>query len=153
MAIFIHCPACNECLNDMDSHCRHCGAELPPGVLYALSMALGDTTSSVQMTVPGRLPPHFTQSPHHVTAAPQHDMVQRQNSALRPWLAAMLSLLCGLGQLYNGQTVKGLVLIALGTAAVISWQLPIGKFILPIVWLYAMIDAYIVARRSVANAD
>jgi TM2 domain-containing membrane protein YozV len=98
------------------------------------------------------LPPHLTQSPHHVTAAPQHDMAQRQNSALRPWLAAALSLLCGLGQLYNGQTVKGIVCIALGTAAVISWHLPIGKFILPTVWLYAMIDAYIVARRSVSDA-
>ena len=71
-----------------------------------------------------------------------------QNSALRPWLAAALSLLCGLGQLYNGQIVKGLILIALGTAAIMSWHLPIGKFLLPIIWLYAMIDAYIVARRS-----
>lgn len=148
MAIFIHCPTCNECLDGMDSNCRHCGAELPPGVLYALSTALGDTTSSVQMTTPGRLPPHLTQSPPHVSAPSLHDMPPEQNSALRPWLAAALSLLCGLGQLYNGQIVKGLVLIALGAAAVMSWNLPLGKFLLPIVWLYAILDAYFVARRA-----
>lgn len=149
MAIFIHCPTCNECLDVMDSNCRHCGAELPPGVLYALSTALGDTSSSVRMTTPGRLPPHFTPTPRHVPAPPPHDMPPEQNSALRPWLAAALSLLCGLGQLYNGQIVKGLVFIALGTAAILSRHLLIGKFLLPIVWLYAVIDAYCVARRSV----
>lgn len=148
MAIFIHCPACNKHLDTMASDCPHCGAELPPGVLYALSAALGDTSSSVQMTTPGRLPPHLTQSMPHVSAPPPQDMPPGQNSTLRPWLAAALSLLCGLGQLYNGQIVKGLVLIALGAAAIVSWNLSLGKFLLPIVWLYAILDAYFVARRA-----
>lgn len=148
MAIFIHCPTCNQHLDKMRSDCPHCRAELPPGVLYALSTALGDTTSSVQMTTSGRLPPHLTQHQPYVPAAPP-DVPPGQNSALRPWLAAALSLLCGLGQLYNGQIVKGLVLMALGTAAMMSWHLTIGKFLLPIIWLYAILDAYVVARRSV----
>jgi TM2 domain-containing membrane protein YozV len=67
----------------------------------------------------------------------------------RPWLAAALSLLCGLGQLYNGQTRKGLVLIMLGTAALMSLQWPIGHVLLPLVWLYAIVDAYLVARQTV----
>lgn len=148
MAIFIHCPTCNERLDTMNSACGHCGAELPPGVLYALSTALGETTSSVQVTTPGRLPPHLTQSPNHVTATPPVDMPPEGNSALRPWLAAALSLLCGLGQLYNGQIIKGLVFIAIGTSAIFYSNLTVAKIILPIVWLYAVIDAYVVARRS-----
>jgi TM2 domain-containing membrane protein YozV len=53
-----------------------------------------------------------------------------------------------LGQLYNGQIIKGMILIILGTAAVVSIQLPIGKMMLPLLLLYAMIDAYVVARRA-----
>jgi TM2 domain-containing membrane protein YozV len=56
--------------------------------------------------------------------------------------------LCGLGQLYNGQIAKGLVLIALGVVAVVSWQLLLGKTLALIVWTYAVVDAYLVARRT-----
>ena len=153
MAIFIHCPTCNERLDKMESNCHHCGTDLPAGVLYALSTALGETTSSsVQMTTPGRVPPHLTQNPQHVTAAPPPDMPPGGNGSLRPWLAAALSLLCGLGQLYNGQIIKGIVCIAIGTAAILYSHLTVAKIILPLVWLYAIIDAYIVARRSDFNA-
>jgi TM2 domain-containing membrane protein YozV len=115
MAIFIHCPLCNQQLDKMASECPHCGAELPPGVLYSLSIALGKTSSSVLMTTP-----------------------------------EPLSLLCGLGQLYNGQTVKGLVLIVLGTVALTTIHLPIVQLLMPAVWLYAIIDAYLVARRKIS---
>ncbi len=148
MAIFIHCPACNERLEKMRPDCPHCEAELPPGVLHALSMALGEPLAPTPMTAPERLPGHLTQLDYS-SPKPQMDHPPPvQNSSLRPWLAAALSLFCGLGQLYNGQIVKGLVLIALGTASLISLQLPMGKFLVPIVWLYAIIDAYLVARRS-----
>ncbi len=149
MAIFIHCPSCNQQLDKMGSECPHCGAELPPGVLYSLSIALGETSSSVLMTTPERLPPHLTQTPH--TSEPQPDVVSPlKDGCLRPWLAATLSLLCGLGQLYNGQTVKGLVLIVLGSVALTTIHLPIVQLLMPAVWLYAIIDAYLVARRTIS---
>ena len=148
MAIFIHCPSCNQQLDKMGSDCPHCGAELPPGVFYTLSIALGEASSSV-LTAPDRLPPHLTQTPH--TSEPQPDVVSSvHNSSLRPWLAATLSLLCGLGQLYNGQTVKGLVLIVLGSVALTTIHLPIVQLLMPAVWLYAIIDAYLVARRKIS---
>jgi TM2 domain-containing membrane protein YozV len=147
MAIFIHCPSCNQQLDNMASDCPHCGTELPPGILYSLSIALGEASSSVLMTTPERLPPHLTQTRH--TSEPQPDVVQPvQNSSLRPWLAATLSLLCGLGQLYNGQMIKGLVLIVLGSTALLIRHLPLVQLLMPAVWLYAVIDAYLVARRT-----
>ena len=149
MAIFIHCPSCNQQLDKTGSDCHHCGAELPPGVLYSLSIALGETSSSVLMTMPDRLPPHLTPTPQ--TSEPQPDVVSPvQNSSLRPWLAATLSLLCGLGQLYNGQTIKGLVLIVFGSVALTTMHLPIVRLLMPAVWLYAIIDAYLVARRTIS---
>jgi TM2 domain-containing membrane protein YozV len=59
-----------------------------------------------------------------------------------------LSLICGLGQLYNGQIVKGVVLLICGIVAVVAWQFLPGKMLALILWLYAISDAYLVARRS-----
>jgi TM2 domain-containing membrane protein YozV len=63
-------------------------------------------------------------------------------------LAAVLSFFfCGLGQIYNGQIVKGLVMIV---AYAISWWtvwLVIGIFTTPILWIWGMFDAYRVAQR------
>jgi TM2 domain-containing membrane protein YozV len=71
-----------------------------------------------------------------------------QHSRLRPWLAATLSLICGLGQFYNGQVVKGIILMLLGTAALLSTPLPVGKIMVPLLWMYAIVDAYMVAQRT-----
>lgn len=154
MAIHVHCPHCHERLNAMSAACSHCGAALPPGVLYALAAALGEAPPP--MPPMPRMPAHLTPPPQPAPAPPSPRQpalpTPAQSGALRPWLAAALSLLCGLGQLYNGQIVKGVILIVLGTAAVVSIQLPIGlpigKVMLPLLLLYATIDAYVVARRA-----
>jgi TM2 domain-containing membrane protein YozV len=70
------------------------------------------------------------------------------NSLLRPWLAATLSICCGLGQLYNGQIAKGMILMILATAALVSLSLRLGKLLALVVWSYAIIDAFVVARRT-----
>ncbi len=66
-----------------------------------------------------------------------------------PILAAILSLIvAGLGQIYNGQVAKGVIFILLQiingalTAVLIGWVL------MPIVGLWAVIDAYLVARNE-----
>ncbi len=149
MAIHIHCPHCHQRLTEMNTVCSHCEAALPPGVLYALSAALGEASPS--MPPLHRMPAHLAAPPQPPPSQPSSQRVPPspvRSSSLRPWLAAALSLLCGLGQLYNGQIVKGMILIILGTAAVVSIQLPIGKMMLPLLLLYAMIDAYVVARRA-----
>ena len=50
----------------------------------------------------------------------------------------------GLGQIYNGQTVKGIIIFV---AAVILGLTGIGLIFSFIIWLYAMYDAYTTAQR------
>ncbi|TWI59913.1 hypothetical protein [Halalkalibacter nanhaiisediminis] len=63
-------------------------------------------------------------------------------------LAAVLSFfITGLGQIYNGQFLKGIMFII---AYAISWLLIyvlIGFITTPIIWLWGMIDAYRSAER------
>jgi TM2 domain-containing membrane protein YozV len=61
--------------------------------------------------------------------------------------------LCGLGQFYNGQVVKGLVLMVLGAVAVVTSAWLFGKLLLPLVWGYAVIDAFLVARHRLPPAS
>ncbi|HEY5866040.1 MAG TPA: hypothetical protein VI542_10935 [Candidatus Tectomicrobia bacterium] len=150
MAIYIHCPNCHERLTEMHHHCTHCGMALPPGVLSALAAALGATPPTTPAFAVGTLPPHVssTSPAAALYTAEEHDAPAAYHSTLRPWLAAILSLICGLGQLYNGQIVKGVVLLACGITAVAAWPFLLGKILAPCLWLYAISDAYLVARRS-----
>jgi TM2 domain-containing membrane protein YozV len=149
MAIHIHCPHCHERLEEVHQDCTHCGVELPIGVLYALSAALGKTPLPTPIPIHGRPPSHLTQSqPPAPQPAAMPEQPPAHNSKWRPWFAAALSLLCGLGQFYNGQYTKGLVLLALGVVALVGWQFLPAKMLAPIVWIYAVADAYLVARRT-----
>ena len=150
MAIYIHCPNCHERLTEMHHHCTHCGMALPPGVLYALASALGFTPPLAPGPTGGAIPPHVSPTPSLsvLSTAEERHTSPAYHSALRPWLAATLSLICGLGQLYNGQIVKGVVLLICGIAAVAAWPFLLGKMLALILWLYAISDAYLVARRA-----
>jgi TM2 domain-containing membrane protein YozV len=65
-----------------------------------------------------------------------------------PGLAAVLSFfICGLGQIYNGQIVKGLIFLV---AYFISWwmmYIVIGFITTPILWIWGIVDAYRVAQK------
>ncbi len=152
MAIYIHCSHCNERLEEMCHNCPHCGITLPPGVLYALSSALGVTPPPSPGFSSSGLPTHMSPTLSALSTAAERQTPPAQHSALRPWLAATLSLICGLGQLYNGQLVKGVVLLICGIAAVVAWQFLLGKILAPLLWLYAISDAYLVARRTIPLA-
>lgn len=149
MAIHIHCPNCHERLTEMHHHCTHCGMALPPGVLYALAAALGVTPPGPQGPAVGGIPTHVSPTPSlsALSTAEERHTSPAHHSVLRPWLAATLSLICGLGQLYNGQIMKGVVLFLCALAAVVAWQFLLGKIFALCLWLYAISDAYVVARR------
>ena len=65
-----------------------------------------------------------------------------------PGIAAVLSFFCcGLGQIYNGQIMKGVVLLCVYA---ISWYLMfvlIGFITTPILWIWGMYDAYKTAEK------
>lgn len=74
---------------------------------------------------------------------------ERAGGGLRsPGLAAVLSFFwCGLGQIYNGQILKG---VAMLVVYMISWAmvwLVIGIITTPILWIWGMFDAYRTAER------
>lgn len=156
MAFHIHCPHCHERLEAMKTNCTHCDAALPPGVLYALSVAFEDAPPPMQMPSMHAMPIHLQTTPP-AAAAPRQALpspapdLPAENSALRPWLAATLSLVCGLGQLYNGQVAKGVMLMILAAAAVLSFRSPMRQVLIPLLWLYAIVDAYLVARRTASG--
>ena len=66
-----------------------------------------------------------------------------------PILAAVLSLIvAGLGQIYNGQVTKGVIFIVIQLINGALTAVLIGWFLLPLVGLWAMIDAYMTAKHN-----
>lgn len=65
-----------------------------------------------------------------------------------PILSLILSFFIpGLGQIYNGQATKGIVLIIAAVISVVLATVCIGGLTYLLVWLYAMFDAYVTAER------
>ena len=63
-------------------------------------------------------------------------------------LAAVLSFfISGLGQIYNGQILKGLVILVVQIINGALTTILIGWISLAIVWVWAIIDAYREAER------
>lgn len=66
-----------------------------------------------------------------------------------PLIAAILSLIvAGLGQIYNGQIGKGAIFIVIQLINGALTTVLIGWLLLPLVGLWAMIDAYMTAKRD-----
>lgn len=69
-----------------------------------------------------------------------------------PFVAALASaLLPGLGQLYNRELTKGLVVFTAAIFAAFSMAVFVGFLLYPAVWVYAIYDAYRVAERQSAR--
>lgn len=63
-------------------------------------------------------------------------------------IAAVLSFLfCGLGQIYNGQIGKGIVLIVIQMINIMLMFVIIGLLTYPIVWVFGIWDAYTTAKK------
>jgi len=63
-------------------------------------------------------------------------------------LAAVLSFfITGLGQIYNGEIFKGIILMLIQLVNGALTVILIGYLFLPIVWLYGIINAYRAAER------
>ncbi len=69
-------------------------------------------------------------------------LLTTENAAAKsPGIALLLSLLiCGVGQMYNGQVGKGILMLI---GCIVSWFVFLGW----IVWIWSMIDAYTTAKQ------
>lgn len=78
------------------------------------------------------------------------DVVYSEEKSMRsPIIAAILSLIvAGLGQIYNGQIGKGVLFIVMQLINGALTAVLIGWILLPIVGLWAMIDAYLTAKHN-----
>ncbi|WP_035513056.1 DUF5683 domain-containing protein [Halalkalibacillus halophilus] len=69
-------------------------------------------------------------------------------SGKSPGLAVVLSFfISGLGQIYNGQIIKGLVTIGIQAINAVLMFVIIGFVTYFLVWVWAMYDAYKTAER------
>ena len=65
-----------------------------------------------------------------------------------PGIAAVLSFFwTGVGQIYNGQIMKGLLLIVVQIINSFLMLILIGFITFPLVWIWGIYDAYKVADR------
>lgn len=87
---------------------------------------------------PRRVPPTLG-------AGPQVIIVRSGKSA---GAAAVLSFLwCGLGQIYNGQIGKGVLMMVVYVISFLLIFVLIGIITTPILWIWGMVDAYKTAER------
>jgi TM2 domain-containing membrane protein YozV len=65
-----------------------------------------------------------------------------------PGLAAVLSFFwAGLGQIYNGEISKGIVLMVAYVISCLMMWVIVGLITTPILWIYGMVDAYRTAEK------
>lgn len=78
-----------------------------------------------------------------------------QSPPKNPTLAAVLSFLInGLGQIYNGEIAKGIIIFVVQLINVGLMYVVVGFVTWPIVWIWSIYDAYQVAKRiNAAAAD
>ncbi|MGO9453821.1 MAG: zinc-ribbon domain-containing protein [Candidatus Binataceae bacterium] len=104
--------------------CSTCGAEGPDGALFCRKCG----------------------SPLAGPAAPHTVVVVADIKS--PGLAAVLSFLwCGLGQIYNGQIGKGIVMMVAYAISVFMIHFLIGLLTTPVLWIWGLVDAYRTAER------
>ena len=71
-----------------------------------------------------------------------------RSSMKSPGLAAVLSFFfMGLGQIYNGQIIKGIIFIILYSISIVSMAVIIGFITTPLLWILGMVDAYMTAEK------
>lgn len=68
----------------------------------------------------------------------------------KPWLAVLLSfILPGIGQMYVGHHARGWIILGSYTISYFTLYIFIGILLVPIVWIYGIINAYNLAKRTI----
>lgn len=122
------CSGCGQQMDAGQQFCAGCGAK-NPGV---------QSTSMVSATAAGVAPAQQTMPVQQVIVVTEKS----------PGLAAVLSFFwSGLGQIYNGEISKGIILIVCFAVSCVLMALVIGFITTPILWIYGMVDAYKTAEK------
>jgi len=74
--------------------------------------------------------------------------IKPSTNVKNPGLAAVLSfVIVGLGQIYNGEIGKGILLFVLYVISIVLSLVFIGYIFLPVIWIYGIYDAYKTAQK------
>ena len=118
MCTIVICPNCGKNTPE-GKFCEHCGASV-------------QTAQTFQQPVAQQ--PVYTQQPSQGT----------KQDKKNPILALILSLIiCGVGQMYNGQLLKGVIMLVVTIIMAIATLWPISLIIV----IYSMYDAYTTAQK------
>jgi len=121
---------CSGCGRQMDAgqqFCAGCGAK-NPAIQPTSMVATAGTGVAPAQQIPA-----------------QQIIVVSEKS---PGLAAVLSFFwAGLGQIYNGEISKGILLIVAYAISCGLMAVVVGFFTTPILWIYGMVDAYKTAEK------
>lgn len=137
----MYCSGCGASVNDSQSFCPYCGRAA--GTNYSA------TATATMASAPA---PAVEVVQTTTTIRTTREVIVAENPK-SPGLAAVLSFFwAGLGQIYNGQIGKGVVLIVLHAISWIMIIVGIGLITTPILWIYGMVDAYKTAEKINAAA-
>jgi TM2 domain-containing membrane protein YozV len=137
--IRMYCSGCGASVNDSQNFCPYCGR------------AAGTNYSAVATATPASAPAPATEVVQTTIRTTREVIVIE--SPKSPGLAAVLSFFwAGLGQIYNGEIGKGVVLMILHAISWIMIMILVGLITTPILWIYGMIDAYKTAEMINAAA-
>src|SRR6266852_9670596 len=122
------CSGCGRQMDAAQQFCPGCGLKNPaPQPTSMVSSAAGTGVAPAQQ-IPA-----------------QQIIVVAEKS---PGLAAVLSFFwAGLGQIYNGEISKGIILLVCYAVSCVLMAVVIGFVTTPILWIYGMVDAYKTAEK------
>jgi TM2 domain-containing membrane protein YozV len=120
------CSGCGRQMDAAQQFCPGCGLKNPAPQPTSMVTSLGTGVAPAQIPA-------------------QQIIVVAEKS---PGLAAVLSFFwAGLGQIYNGEISKGILLMVAYVISCVLMAVVIGFITTPILWIYGMVDAYRTAEK------
>jgi TM2 domain-containing membrane protein YozV len=138
----VACPACRRWVPADHRFCGYCGVGLREPSRTAAGSAPTDTPRPYNASAWSAAPPAGTILPASYAPRPHPQPMKS------PGVAAVLSFFwCGLGQIYNGEIGKGVLMLVLYAISVVLLFVLIGFLTTPVLWIWGMVDAYKTAER------
>lgn len=144
-----------DSLETQKTYCRTCGEEVRPDA--KICPKCGVEQAQVALIQPVLKTPSTQKTYCRACGAeirpdaricPKCGVEQVQPALKNPGLAAIASFFfAGLGQIYNGEIGKGVLLMIVQLVNVMLFFVVIGFITYPITWIYGMWDAYKTAEK------
>jgi TM2 domain-containing membrane protein YozV len=136
----MQCPNCGTQVDDSVRFCGNCGHQMQGQATSSRAPSSAAAPSPASSILPSNVLPS--------NAAPGQPQIMLIKAGKNSGLAAVLSFLwCGLGQIYNGQVLKGVIFGVIYFISALLIFAVIGLLTTPILWIWGMVDAYRTSER------